>query len=217
MKSIWRSSLCFINFIADSIFMNLFEIFLLDLGFSWQNSRLLPFVIILISSLVIVWLIRRHKFNKLWLNVSLKMAIVIFPLVLYFMVYPVYKGDLWDLSRNLTIKNKESVSKSSLQVYVLPNCPYCVETIELMNLFHKRNPKIKIEYVIVSASGGGKMVKTIPEYIKVIYEPNSRSIEKITQGSYPSFVMSKNKTLFIWDNNSFGLKSLDVIESAFSI
>ena len=197
--------------------MNPFELLLLDLGFSWQNSRLMPFVFILIGSLGIVWLIRKQKFSKLWLKICLKTGIVAIPLVLYFALYPVYRGDVWDLSRKLTAKTTSSVSTTSLKIYVLPNCPYCIETLEIMNLFHKRNPKIKIEYVIVSASGGGKMVKTIPEYIKVIYEPNSRSIEKITQGSYPSFVMSKNKTLFIWDNNSFGLKSLDVIESAFSI
>jgi len=217
MHSIWRSSLCFINFIADSILMNLIEIFLLDLGFSWQNSRLLPFVFIIIGSLITVWLIRKYKFNKLWLNISLKIVIVTFPAVLYFLVYPIYRGDVWDLSRKLTAKTTRSIPTVSLKIYVLPNCPYCIETLEIMNLFHKRNPKIKIEYVIVSSSGGGEMAKITPKYIKVRYEPNSRSIEKITQGSYPSFVMPTNKTLFIWDNNSFGLKSLDVIESAFSI
>jgi len=196
--------------------MNLFELLLLDLGFSWQNSRLMPFIFITIGSLIIVWLIRRHKFNKQWLNISLKTAIVTFPLVLYFMVYPVYRGDLWDLSRNISIKNEDSSSKSSLQVYVLPNCPYCVETIELMTQFHRRNPKIVIEYIIVAGSGGA-IAKELPEFVRITYRNNSESVENITKGSYPCFVLTKDNSLTIWDNNSFGLKSLDVIESAFSI
>ena len=216
MHSIWRSSLCFINFIADSIFMNLFEIFLLDLGFSWQNSRLLPFVFIIVGSLIIVWLIRKYKFNKLWLNISLKTGIVAIPLVLYFVLYPVYRGDVWDLSRNLTIKNNESSPNKSLRIYVLPNCPYCIETIEIVNQFHRRNPKIVIEYIIVAGSGGA-IAKELPEFVRITYQKNSESLDEITMGSYPCFVLTRDNSPTIWDNNSFGLKSLDVIESAFSL
>ena len=197
--------------------MNSFEEVFLICGFSWQNSRLLPFVFIIVGSLALVWLIRKYKFNKLWLNITLKTVIAIFPVVLYFLVYPVYRGDVFDLSRNLTLKTNDSSSKKSLQIYVLPNCPYCIETIELMNRFHRRNPKIVIEYIIVSGSGGGSIAKKLPEFVKISYRKNSKSLEKITMGSYPCFVLTKDDFLSIWDNNSFGLKSLDAIESAFSI
>jgi thiol-disulfide isomerase/thioredoxin len=196
--------------------MNLFELFFLDLGFSWQNSRLIPFIIIIVGSLTLVWLLRKYAFEKRWLKVSIKIGILVFPVVLYFLVYPVYKGDLCDLSRTLTLKTDASSSKKSLQIYVLPNCPYCIETIEIMNQFHQRNPKIVIEYIIVAGSGGA-IAKELPEYVRITYRKNSGSIENITQGSYPCFVLTKDNSLSIWDNNSFGLKSLDIIESALVI
>ena len=196
--------------------MNLFELFFLDLGFSWQNSRLIPFIIIIAGSLTLVWLLRKYAFEKRWLKVSIKIGILVFPVVLYFLVYPVYKGDLCDLSRTLTLKTDASSSKKSLQIYVLPNCPYCIETIEIMNQFHQRNPKIVIEYIIVAGSGGA-IAKELPEYVRITYRKNSGSIENITQGSYPCFVLTKDNSLSIWDNNSFGLKSLDIIESALVI
>lgn len=216
MHSIWRSSLCFINFIADSIFMNLFEIFLLDLGFSWQNSRLIPFVVIIASSLTAAWLLKKYQFEKRWLKISMKIVIIVFPVVLYFLVYPVYRGDLCDLSRNITLKNNESSPNKSLRIYVLPNCPYCIETIEIVNQFHRRNPKIVIEYIIVAGSGGA-IAKELPEFVRITYQKNSESLDEITMGSYPCFVLTRDNSLTIWDNNSFGLKSLDVIESAFSL
>jgi thiol-disulfide isomerase/thioredoxin len=197
--------------------MNLFELFFLDLGFSWQNSRLIPFIIIISGSLTILWLLRKYAFEKRWLKISMKIGILVFPVALYFLVYPVYRGDLCDLSRKLTLKEDASSSNKSLKIYVLPNCPYCIETIEIMNQFHQRNPKIEIEYVIISGSGGGSIAKELPEFVKITYRNNSESIKKITMGSYPCFVLTKDNSLSIWDNNSFGLKSLDIIESAFSI
>jgi len=112
--------------------------------------------------------------------------------------------------------SEEYDAPKGIRVYVLPNCPYCVKSLDLMDVFHKRNPKVEIEYVIIG-SGGGKILPKIPPYIKVQHTKLDSNVKNISKGSFPSFLVKKDKSLLIWDNNAFGLRAFDLIEEALSI
>ena len=43
------------------------------------------------------------------------------------------------------------------------------------------------------------------------------SSKNISKGSFPSFLVKKDKSILIWDNNAFGLRAFDLIEEALSI
>ena len=193
--------------------MSTIEFEILSLGSTWQMARLLPFLLILCFSLVttIVFRSRIKKIKYYWLCNAM---ILILPAVTYFGFSPIFQSDLYDLSREIEIKEYSIESKKSLTIYALPNCPYCVESIEIINHFHRRNPKIGIEYVIVSNAEGGEIAKQLPGFVKLSYDNGSKDIERITQGSYPTFVFyDGSKDLKLWDNNSFGTKALDLIEN----
>ncbi len=198
--------------------MNLLELFFLDLGFSWQLSTLMPFILCVIASSFVLLGFRKYRFTNLWKNIAVSAVTLLIPASLYFWFYPIYRGDVWDLSRKLTLDQKDAnTSNRSLKVYVLPNCPFCLETIETIHLIHKRNPKLKIEYIIISGGGGGKIEKKLPSFVHISYQQHSKRTEEITRGSFPSFAVASQDALLVWDNNSFGARSLDLIESLLAI
>jgi hypothetical protein len=196
--------------------MNGLELFFLNMGASWEASRILPFVFLLVISVVPLLLLRKYRLKSLMLDITLKSVLVISILSIYFIYNPIYRGDITDLSRTENI-SKEMDAPIGLRVYVLPNCPYCLESLELMDVFHKRNPKIGIEYVIIGSGNGGKILPKVPSYIKVTHANINSGIKRITKGSYPCFVVKKDKSLLIWNNSEFGLKAFDVVEEALSI
>ena len=195
--------------------MNELELFFLNSGTSWMFSRLLPHIFLLIASTLLVLLLRKYRFKSLIIDIALKSVMVISISSIYFIYNPIYIGDISNMSRSQGYSQEYKAPKG-IRVYVLPNCPYCVESLELMDVFHKRNPKVEIEYVIIG-SGGGKILPKIPSYIKVEHTKLDTNVKNISKGSFPSFLVKKDKSLLIWDNNAFGLRAFDLIEEALSI
>ena len=178
-------------------------------------ARLLPHIFLLIASILMVLLLRNYRFKSLIIDITLKSVLVISISSIYFIYNPIYIGDISNMSRSQGYSQEYKAPKG-IRVYVLPNCPYCVESLELMDVFHKRNPKVEIEYVIIG-SRGGKILPKIPSYIKVKHTKLDANVKNISKGSFPSFLVKKDKSLLIWDNNAFGLRAFDLIEEALSI
>ena len=195
--------------------MNELELFFLNSGTSWMFARLLPHMFLLIASILLVLLLRKYRFKSLIIDIVLKSLLVISISSIYFIYNPIYKGDISNMSRSQAYSQEYKAPKG-IRVYVLPNCPYCVESLELMDVFHKRNPKVEIEYVILGSQGGNILPK-IPSYIKVQHTKLDTNVKNISKGSFPSFLVKKDKSLLIWDNNAFGLRAFDLIEEALSI
>ena len=195
--------------------MNELELFFLNSGTSWMFARLLPHIFLLIVSILLVLLLRKYRFKSLIIDIALKSVIVISISSIYFIYNPIYIGDISNMSRSQGYSQEYKAPKG-IRVYVLPNCPYCVESLEMMDIFHKRNPKAEIEYVIIG-SGGGKILPKIPYYIKVQHTKLDSNVKNISKGSFPSFLVKKDKSLLIWDNNAFGLRAFDLIEESLSI
>ena len=69
----------------------------------------------------------------------------------YFAVYPIYKGDFVNVHFQPKQLDKFP-SKLTLNVVLLPSCPYCHETITYMNNLKESYPKLHIRYVVVAES-----------------------------------------------------------------
>jgi thiol-disulfide isomerase/thioredoxin len=77
--------------------------------------------------------------------------VCLLPFGTYFAVYPIYQGDF--VNGHFQPKQLDKFpSKLTLTIVVLPSCPYCHETIELMNNLKERYPKLQIRYVVVAES-----------------------------------------------------------------
>ena len=101
-------------------------------------------------------------------------------------------------------------------VIVLPDCPYCHESIAISKKLIERNPKLKIEYWVTGDVIDSKFDKLKSDQIPIV---QNREIEKtiyLTEGVFPTYLITKNKQIVKrWTNNEFGVLALDEIEFFF--
>ncbi len=149
----------------------------------------------------------QHKVKK-WVLMSI---LGILPFTVYFSMYPIYQGDF--SNKHFTQKKLERFPhKLTLSIVVLPGCPYCYETISLMNEIISREPKLNIRYIVVSDS-------TVPlsffsskldKRISVIRAKNQKNWIIMAQGGFPCMIMSEyDKIIYAWENDFFGVRAID--------
>ena len=129
--------------------MNSFEELFFSLGASWQNSVILPFVFLLFMGFVTGFLFWR-KIKLIYVRWFLLLLFSILPAGLYFAFYPVYHSDIKNDFRGVQVDLASVKLKSTLEIIVLPNCPFCLQSIEMIVELKKRNPKLPIVYKILS-------------------------------------------------------------------
>ncbi len=193
------------------------EYFLLDIGISWTFSKLIPYFIFVIFGGLVCYFLRNKKIKINWLNQLKNVVVVFIPVSIYFAFYPIYEGDIF----NLGLKTKSTIalnSEKTLSIVVLPDCPFCLETIPLVKKLKARNPKIKIEYIIASRPNEipHGIADKIPRNCTFRLESNLQKLGQVTHGAFPTYIISKNKTIVrLWRSEHFGTKALDEIESFF--
>lgn len=196
--------------------MNSFEELIWLTGASWQMSVFLPFVILLFLGLITTCFL----FRKVGVKIQ-KGALIgilgLLPAALYFAFYPVYHSDINNDFRRVQVDSASVKSKSTLEIIVLPNCPFCLQSIEMIIELKKRNPKLPIVYKILSKKGSGGDIEPQLKKSQINYSfvNNTINMKKITGGSFPSFAFYKKgkSSIMTWDNNTFGSCALDYIES----
>lgn len=194
--------------------MNWIELLLLSTGLSWQMTKIMPLILLLFLSASLCYLIwkktRKFKF-KLVLFILLGLA----PCSLYFAFYPIYHSDIKNEYRVVQNEFDSLKTKNRFEVVSLPNCPYCISSINLINQFKKRNPNLSIEYKIVSLGAKeGKLEKELRKAgLKYSMIRSDKTLRDLVKGSYPTYLFYYKDNIQIWNNNSFGTKALDFIES----
>ncbi len=198
--------------------MNTIESYFLTLGMSWTLSKAIPYMTCVLLGLLFIVLTRKWKTQMIWVSITVKSLLFITPFTLYFAVYPIYVGDF---SNNgvKTITNLEFPESKSITVIVLPNCPYCYQSLSLMMKLKKRNPTISISYWVATSDTIPEktaILRVMPKEFKAIQQHETKAISELTKGTFPCFVISNNKkAVKIWNNNQFGVRALDEIESFF--
>ena len=194
--------------------MNSLESVLLEFGLNWVFSKIAPYGLILLFSVLLALYQKKWRSKWKWLDWSRIAIIIILPISLYFALNPIYQGDLIDYSEEVE-EPYDYPDGTCLNIFVLKGCPYCKKTIPFTSMLLRRNNDWKINYIVLGSKNEYKgFIDEIDPGCKVIFEPNSANIQKITKGNYPTYVLSKNKIgLRKWSNMHFGFRSLDVIEN----
>ena len=195
--------------------MNSFEELFFSWGASWQNSVILPFVILLFLGFVTGFLFWR-KVKLVYVRWFLLFLFSILPAGVYFAFYPIYHSDINNDFRSVQVDSVSIKSEPVLEVIVLPNCPFCLESIETIIQLTKRNPDLPIVYKILSKKGKGGDIEPLLKKHRIDYKfiNNNPKLRKITKGSFPTFLLYKkgSSEAKAWDNNTFGTMALDFIE-----
>ena len=160
------------------------EYFLLDTGTSWTFSKLIPYFIFVFFGGILSYILRNKKIKINWLNQVKNVVLVFIPVSIYFAFYPIYEGDIF----NLGLKTKSTIalnSEKTLSIVVLPDCPFCLETIPLVKKLKARNPKIKIEYIIASRPNEipHGIADKIPRNCTFRLESNLQKLGQVTHGA----------------------------------
>ena len=196
--------------------MNAVENFLLDCGFSWTLSRLLPYIVFPLLGLLIWFFLRKHLNS---LGAKLLVFVILVPgiFTMYFISTPIYEGDFANKAETVAMLPELKKKEQTLVVITIPGCPFCMESIERMRAFKERNPDIHIEYRV--CSNDSNALTTYANETKglfpVVLAENPDALAKTAGLRFPAFVLTDGKTARKWSNNDFGVAALDEVENAF--
>ena len=197
--------------------MNSFEIFLLDSGFSWTASKLVPYVLFPFLGLI-VWLILRRRIKTGWIKYTLLILLIALPFLGYFLVNPIYEGDFSNNSKTITlIPELKAKTKQTLVVITIPGCPFCMQSVERMKDFKKRNPAVNIEYRVCSSDPGALTAykEAAGTAFPIVLAEDMNALGSVAEEAFPAFVLTDGKSGVKWSNDSFGVGALDEVESKF--
>ena len=199
--------------------MNSIEVFLLNIGFSWTASKVVPYAIMAVLGLLLAYLvIKRIKIKFKLVKWSIALILFVTPFFIYFSFSPIYEGDF---SNNSVIESNElfpEINGHKLIVLSIPNCPFCHEAIGRLKKIKERAPQTEIEFIVCSSDsstmdwykekGEGLITFRLAEDID--------AMSLLAEGHYPTFVfVNGTNTLKKWSNDNFGVNAIDEIENQF--
>jgi glutaredoxin len=205
--------------------MNLFEIFFSSLGLSWTLSKALPYILFLIigfSFSVIFY--KKLKILKL-LKLIISLAIFVLPFLVYFVYSPIYQGDFSNSGYIVSSENRFP-DKKQLTVYVLSNCPYCIQATTTLKNMLFNNKRIHLEIKVIGNHMNDKIkyqrlinqlgdVSLYKKSDSLLREP-IKAMLKLTEGEFPTYVLSESgQAVKAWHNDRFGVRAMDEIDQFF--
>ena len=208
----------FLSFLSIVLFSKI-ENVALDLGLSWTFSKLLPYGITIACGVLLFFQIKKISFNRSLLKSILLLIAFALPFTIGFAFHPIYEGDF--SSEGEIVKKNTSPSEfknDGLTVTTIPECPFCFGSIEKLKKIQKRNPKLKIDFIVCA-----KNIKYLKKYkneingaFSIRMAENADSLA-ITSGlRFPTFFLIKNKKpVYKWSNDQFGVCAIDEFESNF--
>ena len=207
----------FLSFIIHwyNLMNNAIETFLLDLGFSWTLAKYVPFLLALLIGWLLFRTVKKIRMNR-WILFPLLALVFCLPFATYFFFYPIYQPDL----QNQTYLPKTVINHppkgTTLAVVVLPGCPYCMQTTEIMNRLAKQNKKLNIVYCLVSEDPGALQTfrMKLDRRIEIRYTKDAALWMLAAEGVFPSYLLFDNKRLKrAWHNTTFGVLALDELRA----
>jgi thioredoxin-related protein len=192
--------------------MNTLEYFFKDLGFSFALAQMVPYLLMVGIGGILGGLILKYSTLHGWKLWTVVVLVLVHPFTIYFALFPIYQGDLIDLS--YTPKTTFKVSQSKKMVVIaLPGCKYCAESTQQMKGIQTYT-EVPIEYWVLGADTTDlKMYQAlVGNQIKCTLKPNLSEVLPITQGSFPTFVLiDHGKIIKAWHNDTFGVRALSAL------
>lgn len=193
--------------------MNNLEFFFLNLGMSWTAAKILPYLFFLLIGLIVSYYFFRKTTKKKKLFLATPIALL--PIIIYFILHPIYEGDFSNSSYISKEKIVKELKKDELVVIAIPGCPYCLESANKLNLLKSRNPEMNIRFLVCTSN-----YKDLSEYKKAFNKsiPVDKTIETeiilgIAKDGFPTFLTIRNGIIQkAWSNDSFGVRAMDEIE-----
>ena len=181
-------------------------------------SKFLPYVCMILLA-VIVFLLIRRGIKRRGIRVLVLFLLLVVPAGIYFALNPIYASDL--TNNGVVHESFKSIDKKerAIFVYAIPGCPFCRESVELMDKFRERNPHVVVVYVIVDGTmedvaAYQKLSKHGIRFITVTEDELQERSDMIDE-RYPTFMIARTGEIETWTNNDIGAIVLDDWEVEF--
>lgn len=194
--------------------MNGFELFLLDLGFSFTLAKAFPHFLFCLFGIVLAVLIFK-KINltgfKRW---TVFILLLIQPETLYFSLSPWYYGDLF----NVGVQEKTTMvlpKDKRLIVVADPGCHSCIASTESVRIWAPY-VNVPIQYMLLSTDSTDLdfFNRLLPQNVTCSLSQDSPKLLQLVKGYFPSFVLiDRGQVQKVWNNNVFGARALDEINA----
>ena len=120
-----------------------------SLGLSFTLSKFFPYLLTILIGVICAKLLSKRISASKIIRIIIIILITVFPFSLYFAINPIYEGDFSNDGDEI-IKDLELPKNKDLLIIALADCPYCIQSQGTIKLIHKKNPKIKAEYIIMN-------------------------------------------------------------------
>jgi hypothetical protein len=184
-------------------------------GVSFTVSKFLPYLLTILIGVICAKLLSKHLSASKIIRNIFTVLIAILPFGIYFAINPIFQGDF--SNEGVLIKKKLELPKNNdLLIIALADCPYCIQSQETIKLIHKKNTKIKAEYLIVNGTmqDSIRYARMLNGFASCRTMKNNIPLLQSIQGSFPSFILvRKGKLNKVWSNNTFGVRAWDEVVS----
>ena len=187
-----------------------------SLGLSFTLSKFLPYLLTILIGVICAKLLSKRISASKIIRIIIIILITVFPFSLYFAINPIYEGDFSNDGDEI-IKDLELPKNKDLLIIALADCPYCIQSQETIKLIHKKNPKIKAEYIIMNGTKQDSIryAEMLKGFATCRTQKNNVVLMQTIHGSFPSYIfVQKGKFKKVWNNDNFGVLAWDELVSS---
>jgi hypothetical protein len=199
-----------------------FEMELLNGGFSWTMSKLLPYVTAVIEGLLLAYTFGKgFTFKPKIVKILAVLLLFGLPFTMAFVLHPIYEGDFSSEGTEVKSSTLKTDEKYDLLIVTIPDCPFCLESIFRLKQIKKRNPSVKMLFSVCTTNK--QKLSLYKELIAgdfdiALAEDIDASVKLATGpdgvGHFPTFVqVKKGLPVYKWSNDQFGAGAMDEFES----
>lgn len=194
-----------------------FELGLLNNGFSWTMSKLLPYITLFIEGILLAYSFAKgFKFKPRIVKILVVIILLAAPFAEGFREYPIYEGDFSSEGTTVSESTVKVDPKYDLLIVTIPDCPFCLESIFRLKQIKKRNPSVNMLFSVCSSDK-----QKLNLYKQIIAGDFDIALAKdldasvqLAEGHFPTFVqLKKGNPVYRWSNDQFGAGAMDEFES----
>ncbi len=201
------------------VFFKNLQLALMEGGVSWTLSFTFPYFLLAAFGLLL-GLIFRHdlaRFSRV-LRFVILLVLIVLPFGIGFALHPIYEGDYTAKGTALTKQNLLANAKDAdFVVLTIPNCPFCRESTEKISRLQRRNPTMRIKYVVCANDPAAtkELRGLLDKRIRIELASSLSEALMLSGGKFPTFLRTeKGKAVEKWNNKELGMPALDRIESS---
>lgn len=194
-----------------------FELGLLNNGFSWTMSKLLPYITAVVEGILLAYSFAKgFKFKPKFVKILVVLFLFAAPFAIGFVLHPIFEGDFSSEGTEVKASTVKVNEKYDLLIVTIPDCPFCLESIFRLKQIKKRNPEVKMLFSVCTTNK-----QKLSLYKQLIAGDFDIEMAKdidasvtLAEGHFPTFVqLKKGLPAYKWSNDQFGAGAMDEFES----